>query len=84
MAKKKAAGGLKNGRDSISKRLGIKKQNGSFVKAGSIIIRQKGNIFFPGFNTGIGKDFTIFAKKNGIVNYIKKNKKKIIIISNDI
>ncbi|MGX7576663.1 50S ribosomal protein L27 [Candidatus Vidania fulgoroideorum] len=78
MAKKKAAGSLKNGRDSISKRLGIKIFGGQRVTIGGIIIRQRGSSFFPGFNTNFGKDNTIFSKINGIV-FFKKMKKKTIV-----
>ncbi|MGX7586226.1 50S ribosomal protein L27 [Candidatus Vidania fulgoroideorum] len=74
MAKKKAVGSLKNGRDSKSKRLGIKKFGGNYVRKGNIIIRQKGTKFKPGHNTLMGKDHTIYSIKRGIVNYNKKKK----------
>lgn len=67
MAKKKAAGSVKNGRDSESKRLGIKKGNNSNVKPGEIIIRQKGSVFKPGLNSKEGKDRTIYSLIKGIV-----------------
>ncbi|MGX7576517.1 50S ribosomal protein L27 [Candidatus Vidania fulgoroideorum] len=74
MAKKKAVGSLKNGRDSKSKRLGIKKFGGNFVKKGNIIIRQRGTKFFPGENTLMGRDHTIFSKIFGRVSFNKRNK----------
>ena len=69
MAHKKGKGSTKNGRDSESKRLGVKRYSGELVTAGSIIARQRGTKFLPGLNTGLGKDFTIFAKTNGIVKF---------------
>ena len=82
MAHKKGKGSTKNGRDSESKRLGVKRYGGEAVTAGSIIVRQRGTKFLPGDNTGLGKDFTIFAKVNGTVefSYAAKNKKKINIV----
>ena len=82
MAHKKGKGSTKNGRDSESKRLGVKRYSGELVTAGSIIARQRGTKFLPGLNTGLGKDFTIFAKTNGVVKFSfeKKNKKRIDII----
>jgi len=67
MAHTKAKGSTKLGRDSQSKRLGVKKFGGQKVLAGNIIIRQRGTKYFPGKNTGLGKDYTIFAKKDGLV-----------------
>jgi len=75
MAHKKGAGSTKNGRDSNSKRLGVKKFGGEKVRAGNILIRQKGMKFKPGFNVGCGKDFTLFALKDGIVEFNSKNGK---------
>lgn len=75
MAHKKGAGSTKNGRDSNSKRLGVKKFGGEKVRAGNILIRQKGMKFKPGFNVGCGKDFTLFALKDGIVEFKPKNGK---------
>ncbi|MGX7583131.1 50S ribosomal protein L27 [Candidatus Vidania fulgoroideorum] len=72
MAKKKAAGSVKNGRDSESKRLGIKKGNNSLVNSGEIIIRQKGSIFKSGLNTKEGRDRTIFSLVKGRVFFKKK------------
>ena len=76
MAHKKGAGSTKNGRDSNSKRLGVKKFGGQKVNAGTILIRQKGMIFKPGKNVGCAKDFTLFALANGIVSFSKKNNNK--------
>jgi len=76
MAHKKAAGSTKNGRDSNSKRRGIKVGGGQTVRAGGIIVRQKGTKFFPGENVGMGNDYTLFAKADGVVEYTEKRKKK--------
>ncbi|MGX7582559.1 50S ribosomal protein L27 [Candidatus Vidania fulgoroideorum] len=80
MAKKKAVGSLKNGRDSKSKRLGLKKNHGQHVLLGEIIIRQKGLKYKPGNNTGIGKDYTIYSLKSGILNFTKGLKTRINVI----
>jgi len=69
MATKKAGGSSRNGRDSISKRLGVKRYGGQVVKAGEIIIRQRGTKVHPGANTGLGRDHTIYAKIDGIVKF---------------
>lgn len=69
MAHKKAGGSTRNGRDSESKRLGVKKFGGEQVVAGNIIVRQRGTRFHAGVNAGVGKDHTIFAKADGIVNF---------------
>jgi len=71
MATKKAGGSSQNGRDSIGRRLGVKKFGGENVLAGNIIVRQRGTKFHPGNNVGIGKDHTIFATKNGKVAFKK-------------
>ena len=76
MATKKGVGSSKNGRDSISKRLGVKEFCGEFVTAGSILVRQRGTKFHPGFNVGRGNDDTLFAKVDGYVNFERKSKKK--------
>jgi len=76
MSHKKAGGSTKNGRDSVAKRLGVKAFGGERVKAGSIIVRQRGTKYFPGENTGIGKDHTIFALIDGEVHFTKKALKK--------
>lgn len=83
MAKKKAAGAkAKQGSNVAGKRLGIKSSAGTFVKPGQIIIRQRGKDIFPGKNVGMGKDFTLFAKKEGKVEFVNKNrsKKKVNVI----
>jgi large subunit ribosomal protein L27 len=72
MAHKKAGGSTRNGRDSHSKRLGVKAFGGEQVKAGNIIIRQRGTQYSPGANVGIGTDHTLFALKNGKVEFRKR------------
>lgn len=72
MAHKKAAGSTRNGRDSESKRLGVKRYGGEVVKAGNILVRQRGTKFHPGNNVGCGKDHTLFAKADGVVKFIVK------------
>ena len=72
MAHKKAGGSSKNGRDSHSKRLGIKCFGGQEVKAGAIIVRQRGTRWHAGENTGLGRDHTIFATKDGVVEFITR------------
>ncbi len=72
MAHKKAAGSSRNGRDSESKRLGIKKYGGEQVLAGNILVRQRGTAFHPGANVGLGRDHTLFATSDGIVQYQRK------------
>ncbi len=69
MAHKKGGGSTKNGRDSESKRLGVKKFGGEAVTTGNIIIRQKGTKFHPGNNVGMGKDYTLFALIDGVVKF---------------
>jgi large subunit ribosomal protein L27 len=69
MAHKKGQGSVKNGRDSISKRLGVKKFGGQSVIAGNIILRQRGTKFVPGRNVGLGRDYTIFALADGVVKF---------------
>ena len=76
MAHKKAGGSSRNGRDSAGQRLGVKKYSGQWVQAGNILVRQKGTRIFPGANVGMGKDFTLFAKIDGVVQYEKKGKDK--------
>jgi len=75
MAHKKAAGSTRNGRDSQSKRLGVKKFGGEVVVAGNIIVRQRGTKFHPGENVGCGKDYTLFAKADGNVTFTTKGPK---------
>lgn len=83
MAHKKGSGSTKNGRDSNSKRLGIKKYGNELVKAGNIIVRQRGTKIKPGKNVGIGKDHTIFSLTEGIVKFenINKKQKRISVYS---
>ncbi len=72
MAHKKGVGSSKNGRDSESKRLGVKRFDGQLVRAGSILVRQRGSKFRPGRNVGQGRDFTLFARRDGIVKFVNK------------
>ena len=82
MAHKKGGGSSKNGRDSNSQRLGIKRYGGQIVKAGEILIRQRGTRIHPGDNVGKGKDDTLFAKAAGTVLYhFKKGKKRVSIVT---
>ncbi|HEY5929249.1 MAG TPA: 50S ribosomal protein L27 [Burkholderiales bacterium] len=81
MAHKKAGGSSRNGRDSNSKRLGVKRYGGELISAGSIIIRQRGTQVHPGTNVGIGKDHTLFAKVNGTVNFSVKGPTKRKVVS---
>jgi large subunit ribosomal protein L27 len=82
MAHKKGGGSSKNGRDSNSQRLGVKRFGGQKVKAGEILIRQRGTKIHPGENVGRGKDDTLFAKMTGTVLYhFKKGKKRVSIVS---
>lgn len=76
MAHKKGVGSSKNGRDSESKRLGLKLFGGQFAKAGNIIVRQRGTVHNPGLNVGIGRDHTLFALVDGTVQFVKKRNNK--------
>ncbi len=78
MSHKKSGGSAKNGRDSESKRLGVKKYGGEAINAGSIIIRQRGTRIHPGKNVGKGKDDTLFALATGHVSFIDKKNKKFV------
>lgn len=78
MAHKKSGGSAKNGRDSISKRLGVKKFGGEQINAGGIIVRQRGTKFKPGRNVGIGKDDTLFALATGHVKFVNRNNQKFV------
>ncbi|MDH3004369.1 MAG: 50S ribosomal protein L27 [Candidatus Shikimatogenerans sp. JK-2022] len=78
MAHKKGVGSTKNGRDSIGKRLGVKKFHNNFVKSGQIIVKQRGNKYYIGDNTYLSKDFTIHSKIDGYVKFIKCKKKTFI------
>ena len=79
MAHKKAGGSTNNGRDSESKRLGVKKYGGQKVIAGNIIIRQRGTKFHPGLNVGCGRDHTLYAKTDGVVNFAVKGEKAVLM-----
>ena len=81
MAHKKGQGSTTNGRDSIGKRLGVKRYGGQVVKAGEILVRQRGTTFHPGENVGIGSDYTIFSKVQGLVKFenITRKKQKISV-----
>ena len=81
MAHKKAGGSSRNGRDSIGQRRGVKKFGGELVKAGNIIVRQLGTKIHPGTNVGCGRDYTLFAKVDGIVTFEEfgKNKKRVSV-----
>jgi len=81
MAHKKAGGSTRNGRDSESKRLGVKLFGGQVVQGGNIIIRQRGTKFHPGTNVGIGKDHTLFAKSEGVVKFEVKGPKNRRFVS---
>lgn len=73
-AQKKGVGSSRNGRDSNAKRLGIKRHDGQFVTAGSILVRQRGTRIYPGLNVSLGKDDTLFAKVDGYVSFERKGK----------
>ena len=75
MSHKKAGGSSKNNRDSRSKRLGIKLYEGQSVLAGGVLVRQKGTRYHPGNHVGVGKDFTLFALKSGVVQFTEKRRK---------
>ena len=81
-AHKKGMGSTRNGRDSEAKRLGVKKFGGEIVKAGNIIIRQRGTKVHPGTNVGIGDDDTLYAKKTGVVKFerVGKDRKKVSVM----
>ena len=80
MAHKKGAGSTSNGRDSNSKRLGIKVYGNQPVKAGGIVVRQRGLTFKPGKDIGVGKDYTLFALTDGVVEFQKDGKQKLVNI----
>ena len=82
MAHKKGEGSVKNGRDSQSKRLGVKIFGGQAITSGNIIVRQRGTVYHPGRNVGVGKDFTIFATADGVVEFQKKKGDKTYISVN--
>ena len=74
MAHKKAGGSSRNGRDSAGRRLGVKRFSGQVVRAGNILVRQKGTKVYPGENVGMGRDYTLFAKIDGLVKFEKRGK----------
>jgi large subunit ribosomal protein L27 len=81
MASKASGGSTKNGRDSHSKRLGVKRFDGQIVRAGNILVRQRGTKVYPGKNVGMGSDFTLFALVDGVVKFeTRKNKKLVSVI----
>jgi large subunit ribosomal protein L27 len=83
MAHKKGGGSSRNGRDSKAKRLGIKKFGGEYVISGNILVRQRGTKVHPGWNVGMGKDFTIFATTEGLVHYetLPGGRKKVHVVT---
>ncbi|NLA74585.1 MAG: 50S ribosomal protein L27 [Deltaproteobacteria bacterium] len=83
MAQKKAGGSSRNGRDSAGQRFGVKKYSGEKVKAGNILIRQKGTQIHPGKNVGLGKDYTLFSRVDGTVTFewFTKNRKKVSVLA---
>jgi large subunit ribosomal protein L27 len=84
MAHKKGGGSSRNGRDSQSKRLGVKRFGGEKVSAGSILVRQRGTLFQPGINVGVGRDYTLFATTDGYVKFefARRGKKRISVYPN--
>jgi len=84
MAHKKAGGSIRNGRDSQSKRLGVKRYAGQGVNAGTILVRQRGTRIHPGNNVGVGRDYTLFALIDGIVKFepASKNRRKVSVYAN--
>ena len=84
MAHKKGEGSVKNGRDSQSKRLGVKIYGGQSAIAGNIILRQRGTVYHPGKNVGVGRDFTIFALTDGVVEFRKTKADKTLVSVNAI
>ena len=86
MAHKKGVGSSRNGRDSESKRLGVKRHDGEYINAGTIVVRQRGTEFWVGNNVGIGKDHTIYAKIDGVVRFepVSRQKRRISVYPPDI
>ncbi len=82
MAHKKGEGSVKNGRDSNSKRLGVKIFGGQAAIAGNIIVRQRGTVYHPGKNVGVGKDFTLFAMSDGVVEFRKGRLNRTLVSVN--
>ena len=86
MAHKKAGGSVRNGRDSEAKRLGVKRYGGQLVRAGNIIIRQRGTQFHPGTGVGLGRDHTLFALTDGVVNFAvkgPKNRRTVSVVAGE-
>lgn len=85
MAHKKGAGSTRNGRDSKSKRLGVKLYDGNAVRSGGIIVRQKGTKIYPGNNVGMGRDFTLFATVDGLVKFepVTRDRKRVSVYPMD-
>lgn len=77
MAHKKGVGSSRNGRDSKAKRLGVKRFGGQLVKAGNILVRQRGTKFHPGVNVGVGSDYTLYALIDGVVKFERKDKERL-------
>jgi large subunit ribosomal protein L27 len=79
MAHKKAGGSSRNGRDSAGRRLGIKRFSGQIVRAGNILVRQKGTKVYPGQNVGMGRDYTLFAKIDGLVKFERRGRDRRLV-----
>jgi large subunit ribosomal protein L27 len=84
MAHKKGEGSVKNGRDSNSKRLGVKIFGGQAAIAGNILVRQRGTVYHPGKNVGVGKDFTLFALTDGVVEFSKGRQNRTFVSISDV
>jgi len=80
MAHKKGGGSTRNGRDSAGKRLGVKRSGGQAVRAGEILVRQRGTVFHPGDNVGLGRDYTLYARAAGVVDFQQRRGRKFIAI----
>lgn len=80
MAHKKGGGSSRNGRDSNAQRLGVKRFGGQVVKAGEILVRQRGTVIHPGKNVGLGTDYTLFAKVTGTVEFVNRNNRKYVTV----
>lgn len=82
-AHKKGVGSSRNGRDSESKRLGVKRYDGQWVKAGNILVRQRGTKIYPGLNVGVGRDYTLYALADGYVKFesFGKDKKRVSVVT---
>lgn len=80
MAHKKGGGSTRNGRDSPGQRLGVKRFAGQFVRAGHILVRQRGTRIKPGVNVGVGRDFTLFALTDGVVSFERKGDSRVVSV----